>query len=48
MTKYMLISLVAICITVFGISLLIHDRLCSINFVSGNTTVKATLFYEIR
>ncbi|HHR6469830.1 TPA: Hok/Gef family protein [Providencia alcalifaciens] len=46
MTKYALIGLIAVCVTVLCFSLLMRDRLCSLSVNSGNTVVQATLSYE--
>ena len=48
MTKYALAGLITVCITitVLGCSLLMRDRLCFINFNSGNTVVQVMLSYE--
>ncbi|MDC9593614.1 Hok/Gef family protein [Xenorhabdus sp. IM139775] len=43
MTKFALIGLIAVCITVLCFSLLMRDRLCSLRVSSGNTVVQATL-----
>ncbi|WP_071992129.1 Hok/Gef family protein [Providencia alcalifaciens] len=43
MTKFALIGLMTVCATVLCLSLLLRDRLCSVNVVSGNTMVQATL-----
>ncbi|WP_425313267.1 Hok/Gef family protein [Morganella morganii] len=36
-------GLIAVCITVLCFSLLMRDRLCSLNFSNGGTVVQATL-----
>ncbi|EIP6959091.1 type I toxin-antitoxin system Hok family toxin [Salmonella enterica] len=46
MTKYALIALIAVCVTVLCFSLLMRDRLCSVHMSSGNTAVTATLSYD--
>ncbi|WP_166266192.1 Hok/Gef family protein [Providencia sp. M-27] len=43
MSKFALIGLIAVCITVLCFSLLMRDRLCSLNFTSGGIVVQATL-----
>ncbi|MTC61271.1 Hok/Gef family protein [Providencia rustigianii] len=43
MTKFTLMGLIAVCITVLGLSLLMRDRLCSFSVISGNTAVQAAL-----
>ncbi|HHR6224061.1 Hok/Gef family protein [Providencia alcalifaciens] len=43
MTKLALLGLMTVCITVLCPSLQLRDRLCTINVVSGNTKVQATL-----
>ncbi|CAG9410356.1 hypothetical protein NVI2019_PEGOAJLN_00581 [Providencia alcalifaciens] len=43
MTKLALLGLMTVCITVLCLSLQLRDRLCTINVVSGNTKVQATL-----
>ncbi|HEF8783373.1 TPA: Hok/Gef family protein [Providencia alcalifaciens] len=43
MTKFALIGLMTVCITVLCLSLQLRDRLCTVNVVSGNTKVQATL-----
>lgn len=43
-----LIALIAVCLTVLCLTLLTRDRLCSVNVISGNTVVQATLSYEER
>ncbi|WP_336845210.1 Hok/Gef family protein [Providencia rettgeri] len=48
MTKYALIGLIAVCLTVLCFSLLMRDRLCSISVNSGSTVVQASLSYEER
>nr|WP_314263680.1 Hok/Gef family protein [uncultured Moellerella sp.] len=46
MTKYALVGLITVCVTVLGFTLLMNDRLCLININSGNTVVQAKLSYE--
>ncbi|WP_272519350.1 Hok/Gef family protein [Providencia sp. PROV210] len=41
--QQLLMGLIAVCITVLGLSLLMRDRLCSFSVISGNTAVQATL-----
>ncbi|EJD6377104.1 Hok/Gef family protein [Providencia hangzhouensis] len=46
MSKFAVIAFVSACITVFGISLLMRDRLCLIVISHGNTVVQTTFSYE--
>lgn len=48
MTKYALIALIAVCVTVLCLSLITRDRLCSVSMKNGNTVVTATLDYEAK
>ena len=48
MTKYALIGLIAVCITVVCFSLVVRDRLCAISIHQGGTVIQATLAYEAR
>ncbi|ELT3494384.1 MULTISPECIES: Hok/Gef family protein [Citrobacter freundii complex] len=48
MTKYALIGLIAVCITVLCFSLLVRDRLCGLRIHQGSTEIQATLAYEAR
>lgn len=48
MTKYALLGLIAVCITVLCFSLLMRDRLCEVSIHQGNTVIQATLAYEVR
>ncbi|EDZ4732906.1 type I toxin-antitoxin system Hok family toxin [Salmonella enterica] len=48
MTKYALIALIAVCVTVLCLSLITRDRLCSVSMKNGNTAVTATLAYEVK
>ncbi|QAV21928.1 hypothetical protein PH4a_00585 [Proteus hauseri] len=43
MTKFILIGLMAICITALCLSLLGHERLCSFNIRCSHTVIQATL-----
>ncbi|WP_071997746.1 Hok/Gef family protein [Morganella morganii] len=48
MTRYALIGLIAVCVTVLCFSVVMRDRLCSVSVSNGNTVVKASLSYEER
>lgn len=48
MTRYALIGLIAVCVTVLCLSLITRDRLCSVSVKNGNTVVMATLAYEAK
>lgn len=48
MTKYALMGLIAVCVTVLCLSLITRDRLCSVSMKNGNTAVTATLSCEAK
>jgi protein HokE len=45
-TKYTLVGLIAVCITVLCFSLIFRERLCELDIHRGNTVVRLTLAYE--
>ncbi|CAG9431911.1 hypothetical protein NVI2019_GHJFPKLH_03366 [Providencia alcalifaciens] len=47
MTKYAMIAVVSICVTILGCSFLIKDRLSYLNIDNDNTVVQVKLDYEI-
>lgn len=48
MTKYALLALVVICITVLCFSMLMKEKPCSLSINSSSMVVKASLAYEVR
>lgn len=46
MSKFAVVAFVFACITVFGISVLMRDRLYLIVISHGNTVVQTTFSYE--
>ena len=47
MTKYAMIAVVSICVTILGCSFFIKDRLSYLHIDNDNTVVQVKLDYEI-
>lgn len=46
LTKYALVAIIVLCITVLGFTLLVHNSLCELSIKERNIEFKAVLAYE--
>ncbi|SYU51527.1 protein hokG [Klebsiella pneumoniae] len=46
LTKYALVAIIVLCITVLGFTLLVHSSLCELSIKERNIEFKAVLAYE--